>query len=210
MLAFAVLAGWESPAKASGTVTNASLVALQSALAGGGPVILAYNGTIITPGILEISFDTMLFATTNGAVISGGNGTQVFYVDAGVNFTVTNLTITGGNSTGTDGSNGTTGSSGGSTGKSGGSGSIGGNGLGGAIYNQGNTTLINCNLLTNSAAGGAGGSGGNGGSGSSFGGNGGNGGNGGSGFGGAIYNLGSILLSNCTVAGNSASGGIGG
>ena len=83
--------------------------------------------------------------------------------------------------------------------------------LGGAVYNAGNSTFINCLFLTNGGdrrrrwrgwqrrqrqqhrrA------------------NGGNGGNGGVGYGGAIYNLGTVLLSNCSIAGNIAVGGAGG
>ncbi len=198
ILTLALILGSGVVAGASGTVTNASLIELQTALSGGGTVTLAYSGTIVTSGILEISYDTMLLAATNGAVLSGGNSTPVFYVDAGVTFIVTNLTITGGKSTGANGANGSTGHNGGSTGAVGGNGTAGANGLGGAIFNGGNTTLINCSLLTNSATGGVGGNGGNGGNGSSFGGNGGNGGNGGYGYGGAIYNSSTIVLSNCT------------
>jgi len=85
--------------------------------------------------------------------------------------------------------------------------------LGGAIYNLGSLTLLNCTLTTNSATGGNGGSGGNGGNGGgelSHGGNGGHGGAGSPAYGGAIYNLGTLVVSNCTLSGNTAVGGNGG
>ena len=90
-------------------------------------------------------------------------------------------------------------------------------GLGGAIYNLGNLTLLNCALTNNNATGvpaaraapGAtamprqGYTGGNGGAGA----------NGGAAYGGAVYTtvgFGTLFVSNCTFAGNSATGGAGG
>lgn len=175
-------------------------------------IYLNFTNTLVTTNPLIVGYsNTMLIGTANNSVIiSGNNVSQVFNVPSGVTFTVENLTITGGSRIGTNGVNGSTGSGGGNVGNNGGNGGSGGVGLGGAIKNLGNTSMINCALLTNSAIGGNGGSGGNGGDGSFQAGAGGNGGNGGTGYGGAIYNLGTLLLSNCTVAGNSAIGGNGG
>ena len=121
-----------------------------------------------------------------------------------------NVTLSGGANIGAAGTVGTTGGNGGSTGSGGGAGTAGTNVLGGAVFNQGNSTCSACLFFTNGGAGGAGGAGGNGGNGNNTGGAGGNGGNGGLAQGGAIYNLGTLVLSNCSVAGNTAVGGAGG
>lgn len=109
------------------------------------------------------------------------------------------------------GGNGLAGSSGivvfeqGLPGQNGGS---GGAGEGGALYNLGTATLINCTLAGNTGWGGGGASGGNGGGGAAhWGGNGGNGGDGGAGCGGIA---GSCQLTNCTLAWNSGRGGTSG
>ena len=81
---------------------------------------------------------------------------------------------------------------------------------GGAIYNLGLLTILNCSFLTNSAVGGTGGDGGGGSDGTWLGGNGGKGGVGALGFGGAIYNLGTLWLKDSTFSGNTAIGGNGG
>jgi sugar lactone lactonase YvrE len=88
--------------------------------------------------------------------------------------------------------------------ETGGDGVIGGNGWGGAFYNDGFLTLSNCYLTANQAVGGPGGNGGNG---SMIGGSGGP---GGSGAGGGACNLGSLAVFNTSFVDNSAQGGIGG
>jgi CSLREA domain-containing protein len=109
----------------------------------------------------------------------------------------------------------------------GGTGGIGGDGLGGAVYNAGTLRLINCTFSDNKAIGGAGGDGG------TLGGRfdeevftneegikiklpakiiGGDGGNGGNGYGGAIYSASEIWILNCTLVDNgawAAKGGMG-
>lgn len=82
--------------------------------------------------------------------------------------------------------------------------------LGGAIYNLGAASFMDCSFLTNAVVGGNGGNGGNGGAGISVGGNGGAGGRGGSAYGGAIYNLGTIAITNSRFNLNTAAGGFGG
>jgi hypothetical protein len=71
-------------------------------------------------------------------------------------------------------------------------GADGGSGFGGAIYNSGAITLINCTFSGNNASGGQGGA--------PFG-------NGGSGNGGAIFTAQIFQLTNCTISANSATGG---
>lgn len=97
----------------------------------------------------------------------------------------------------------------------GGLGGLGGEASGGALYNSGTATAINCTFIGNAEIAAAGGQGGHGGAWilnphQYIGSPGGNGGNGGSGFG-AIADPGGLLhLVNCTVAGNSAAAGSGG
>ena len=86
----------------------------------------------------------------------------------------------------------------------------GGSGLGGALFNTGAASLVNCTIAFNTGSGGSGGKGGSGAGYRGLYGGGGAGGNGGSGFGGVD---GTCNLTNCTVAGNcgyAGSGGAGG
>ncbi len=153
--------------------------------------------------------------TLRGITLSGGQAENggALYVSQGATALLTNCLIVGNRATGSDGVAGTTGSSSGSVGGNGGNGTAGVSALGGAIYNLGKLTALNCQFTNNSAEGGSGGTGGGGGNGSgglSVGGNGGRGGNGAPGDGGAIYSAGNLWLSNCTFAGNSVNGGSGG
>ena len=91
-----------------GTVTSPSLPALQSALAFGGTIDLAFNGTITTTNPLQISKNTILDATGHQVIISGNNSNAIFKVDAGVTFSITNLTLANGNSNAGNGANGAT------------------------------------------------------------------------------------------------------
>jgi hypothetical protein len=83
----------------------------------------------------------------------------------------------------------------------------GGSGLGGALFNGGAASLVNCTIAFNTGSGGGGGNGGQGTGYRGVWGNGGAGGNGGSGFGGVD---GTCNLANCTVASNRGNGGSGG
>lgn len=89
-------------------------------------------------------------------------------------------------------------------------GGLGGAGNGGALFNGGGGVIANCALIGNMASGGQGGSGGYGTHHLDLGFSGGPGGGGGSAAGGALFNGGNLSLVNCTVGGNSASGGGGG
>lgn len=83
-------------------------------------------------------------------------------------------------------------------------------GLGGAIFNLGTVSVLDCTFATNSAIGGAGGDGADGGSGVTRGGTGGNGGPGGGALGGGIYTAGPVTIVNTTFSNNVAQGGTGG
>ena len=65
---------------------------------------------------------------------------------------------------------------------------------GGAVYNAGTNTMLNCTLSANTVTGGAGGAGGNANTSP------GNGGAGGNAYGGNIYNSGLVAVTNCTIA----------
>ena len=153
-------------------------------------------------------------ATGYSVILSGNNTSQIFQVATNISFTGINLTLANGKSAGANGSNGANGvgQQGNGNGNNGNNGGNGGNGLGGALNNQGISTWINCTFQNNNAVGGNGGTGGNGANsvnGFGFGGDGGNGGSGGNALGGAIYNFSTIILSNCTFAGNLATAGNG-
>jgi hypothetical protein len=234
---------FQALAYGAGTVTNFSSSAnLQQAMAGGGTVTFASNGTIMLTSAISVRTNTVLDATGYTVTISTTNGSnampvRLFEVEPGVTFTIDNLTLANGRGTnggaiynrgtlvlsdctfssnGAFGSNGMAGPKGGddpNVGKRGGSGGSGGAGWGGAIYNLGDLAANGCTFTANSATGGKGGNGGNGGNvpADGFqGGEGGTGGNGAAAFGGAIYNLGTISLTDCTFTGNSATGGSGG
>jgi hypothetical protein len=150
--------------------------------------------------------------TLRGITLSGGqdaNGGGI-YISSGAVATLTNCTFIGNSAVGTNGAAGRNGSGGGTIGNNGGNGTAGVQALGGAIYNLGGLTIYNSSFFTNSVTGGNGGNGGNGSDGTFQGGNGGNGGAGGLGYGGAIYNLGTLRITNCTFSGNTVSGGSGG
>jgi hypothetical protein len=121
-----------------------------------------------------------------------------------VNCMLTNNAATGG--VGGAGGNGGVGSGTFEVGGDGGSGGAGGLGQGGAVYNLGDLTLIDCSFWGNSAVGGAGGAGGTGGSGTNPGLTG-NGGGGGYGAGGAVFNGRNLTVRASTFTTNSAVGG---
>ena len=168
--------------------------------------------------IFDLEPDAPVSITLIGLTLSGGLGTQggALFIGTNVTMLLTNCTLEGNNVLGTTGGDGVGGSSdpngNGGDGTSGTSGTFA---MGGAIYNLGTLSLLNCSLMTNSASGGNGGNGGNGGDGATgfstyHGGNGGNGGRGASAYGGAIYSPGKLFLNACIVAGNSVVGGNGG
>ena len=134
---------------------------------------------------------------------SGGGANGAAICNSG-SLWVTRSTFATNVATGGDGGGGGLAYPGGSA--DGGNGGNGNSGLGGALFNSGAASLVNCTLAFNTGRGGAGGAGG-GGAGPDYGGSGGAGGNGGSGFGGVD---GSCNLTNCTVAWNVGQAGVGG
>lgn len=82
--------------------------------------------------------------------------------------------------------------------------------FGGAVFNLGTLSVLNCQFVTNSAIGGTGGDGADGGDGTIRGGNGSRGSRGGAAFGGGIYTAGALFVMNSTFANNLAQGGGGG
>jgi hypothetical protein len=177
-------------------------------------VTFACDGTITLAGTISNGVPTVLDGSSHQITISGSNARTVFWVAANVNFTLTNLTIAEGSSF----SGGGIFNNGGivtlvkwrfagncARGTNGGDGTPGQAACGGAIYNAGWLTAINCAFTSNSAVGGSSGQE----SWSSFppcssGGVGGDAG------GGAICNLGNLVLTACLLANNSATGGVGG
>lgn len=196
---------------AAGTVTSATLTSLLTALQGGGNVAFATSGTITLTNTLVFTNDTVLDASSYSVTLSGGDAVRLIEVRSNINVTLRSLTLTGGSVTGLAGVYGNDGATNSlNNGGNGTSGTSGSNGLAGGILNAGNLLVINCTLSANNATGGNGGDGGSGGDGGIQGGNGGNGGNGGTALGGAIYNTGFVMLTNCTVSANSAYGGFAG
>jgi hypothetical protein len=78
---------------AGGVVTNCTEAALRAAMAGGGTVTFACDGTItLTSTITNVS-DTLLDGSGHQVTISGGHTVRVFSVTTNVYFSVVNLTI---------------------------------------------------------------------------------------------------------------------
>ena len=169
-----------------------------------GNSVLGTNGAIGTAGITNSS--------TSGT--DGGPGTQGVSALGGAiynlgSLALSNCVLTNNSVTGGQGGNGGPGGGGGGTfevGGDGGDGAQGGDGLGGAIYNLGDITLLNCTFSANTAVGGSGGNGGAGGAGTNPG-RPGNGAAGGSGLGGAVYNARNLTLTGSTFSTNATHGG---
>ncbi|MBL9129314.1 MAG: carboxypeptidase regulatory-like domain-containing protein [Verrucomicrobiales bacterium] len=209
------------------------------ALQEGGLVQLAFPETLVAEIPLIIATDTILEGVVAGgrlATLSGGGARRVFHVLPGVRFEIRNCVVREGLSTngggiynegtliasnvvfaackanGTDGVAGAAGESRFGVGGNGGSGGAGAHGLGGALFNAGNASLVDCILNGNSAQGGKGGKGGDGGTGTWANGVGGSGGSGGVAHGGAIHGIpGSVLIvTNTLFTSNTATAGEGG
>jgi hypothetical protein len=184
------LASFPSAAPAaSKTVTQCDQAHLEGALAGGGTVTFACDGTITLSNTITIAADTVLDATGRAVTISGNGAVRVFQVNTGVMLTLLHLTLADGLAQGATNVS---------------AGATGGTGAGGAIYNNGGVArAVDCAFLRNRARGGDGGPGGNfmpiapG--------------AGGAARGGAIYNAnGQVVANNCVFMANLALGGAAG
>jgi hypothetical protein len=196
------------------TTNEANLV---GAFCNGSNITFSAGGTIVLTNQLVISSSITLDGSGQNVIISGNNSVGIFYVDPGVHLTLKNLTL----------ANGYMANSGGAIDNAGGIVSLNNctftnnlvgiassatNAAGGAIYNTGFLSLLTINnstFVNNRAIGEYGNTGAYTNSEYSPGGPGGA---GGPGFGGAIDNDGdgTILITNCTFYGNTASGGTGG
>jgi hypothetical protein len=222
--------------RADVTLTNDSpdifAAAVADAVAAGGGTI-----TVTTPIMVTDDIDEPI---DGGSVVtvSGGNTNSIFIVESGsvvlanmtlVNgfakmggamfidtngtVTLTNCIFSNNHAQGTNGvsADSSTNSPGNIIfGKNGGRGTPGDSAYGGAVFNYGDLTILNCKFITNSAVGGIGGDGADGQSAGSRGGNGGSGAAGGGATGGGVFNFGSLVVSNSTFSGNLAHGGSGG
>ena len=174
---------------AAGTVNTCNESALRSAMAGGGEVHFACDGTITLANTITILTDTVLDGSGHGIIIDGSDSLRVFQVVPNVTVTMLHLTIRNGHTQ--NGSNGLYGTDG-SPGEP-----------GGGFYNSGTLTLCDCVVSSNRT--------GNGGYGTTLGMYGPYTAGGAGGPGGGIFNTGTLLLSNCLVSGNSTGyGGAGG
>ena len=140
---------------------------LRSAISAGGWVSLGCSGAITLSGTIYINKNVILDGTGVSATISGGNAVQLFYVEPGVSFSMTNLTLANGSCVVTNGNaiaaGGAIFNNGGSVGLTGCTvtnnsalASIsGGIAQGGAIYNSGGTIALYGTAVLNNTAFGA-------------------------------------------------------
>lgn len=189
-------------AQAATVITNdddgpGSLRRLVMEAANGDTIDFAVTGDIIlVTGAITIDVD-LIIAGPGADVLRILPGGRAFHVTSTATATISGLSIVG--------------TLGAQPAGDGGDGGNGGDAMAGAILNNGDLTLSDCEVQ-GGVGGGSGGNGGNGGDGTDMdpeGGNGGNGGNGGSGRGGAIFNDGTLRIFDCTVEG-AVSGGDGG
>jgi hypothetical protein len=183
-LALAALLLSAGLARAGGPVYGCTENDLDVALGQGGYVYFTQSCSITLTAPIEIVQDTILNAQGYSVAIAGGGIGPIFQVDSGITFSNIGLTISGGSNTN-----------------------------GGAYYilDGAFVTLTNCVVSGNNATAlyGVNGIGGV----TSLENNGGDGKNGSPGWpalGGAIYNLGHLVLLNCALTNNSATGGAGG
>lgn len=91
-----IMALFSARAWAEGTVTTCDEASLRAALAGGGAVTFACDGTIVLTNTITIATNTVLDASGRSVVISGNHVVRVFSVNGGMNFTLRNLTVADG------------------------------------------------------------------------------------------------------------------
>ena len=175
---------------AGGTVTNCTEPDLLFAMAGGGTVLFACDGTITLSSTITISQNTVLDATGRNVTISGGQSVRLFSVNNGVSFSVIGLTLASGAYVGTNGVNADPAPP-------------GEDGAGGCIYNRGGSlNMTSCTLTNHSVRGGN--------AGRDLTNNNFNNAKGGRALGAAICSFGgSVSLTNCILASNVSTGGLG-
>src|ERR1035441_5036896 len=78
--------------RAGGTVTNCTESSLRAAMAGGGTVTFACDGTITLANTLTNTLDVVLDGSGHRVTIGNGYN-RIFLVNSNVHFTVINLTI---------------------------------------------------------------------------------------------------------------------
>jgi hypothetical protein len=111
-----------------GVVAECTESNLRAAMAGGGTVTFACDGTITLAKTITNTVDTLLDASGHQVTISGSNAVRVFYVNTNVVFALVNLTVANGRAA-----------------------------SGAGIFNAGGTVnLTNCTFSGNSARGSAG------------------------------------------------------
>ncbi len=238
-MAAAWIGSGPSNARAEGTVTEGTTTALLQALLGGGTVRLTFTDTLTLEIPIVIAADTILEGAVDGdrlATLSGGAVRRPFHVLPGIRFEIRNCVIREGLSTnggglrnegiliasnvvfaackatGPAGASGKAGEDRFGVGGNGDGGKSGSPGLGGALCNSGDATLIDCIFTSNAAEGGRGGDGGDGGNGAWANGIGGDGAPGAVAYGGAIHGTAGSRLSviNTLFSNNTALAGDGG
>src|SRR5881394_3394909 len=97
---------------ADAVVSECSEAALRAALAGGGTVTFACDGTIVLTSTLGIASNTTLDANGHEVTISGGHSVPLLNVGPGVSLTLENLILANGFAAGPGGGPGADGAEG--------------------------------------------------------------------------------------------------
>lgn len=91
------------PAWAGGVVTGNTDAELRAALAGGGTVTFAFDGTIPLTNTLTIASDTVIDGTGHNVAISGGGAVRILWVNNGANLTLKHVAVLNGYDSGDSG-----------------------------------------------------------------------------------------------------------
>lgn len=78
------------------TVTNCAEADLRAAMAQGGAITLAFDGTVTLTSTIAVQTNTSLSANGHHVVISGGDRVRLFYVAPNTEFSLDNLSLTEG------------------------------------------------------------------------------------------------------------------
>jgi hypothetical protein len=209
--------------------------ALAAAIAAGGTTTFGCSGQIDISEAMHVTNSVVLEATGDVRLVGMGD-TRLFEISTGASLTLSNFTLSGGETTNGGGgaifsrgvlvllsctlsnnvANGPPGRDGRegrdeeeNNGDDGQDGTAGKKAAGGAIYNLGTFRAVECGFYGNRTVGGNGGAGGSGDTGIFVGGDGGDGGSGGTAFGGAVFNGNRAEIINCAFYFNDARGGDG-